>query len=145
MKFALASILAAVLSAAACGGGIPPTAPTPAPAAPSNPPAPTPPAPTPPTPLTGPGLLWVMALTNGGACVPGAAVEVIIDGTVVQSGIQTTPCDYWGYDGGILFKNLPVAEVTLRARAEGYKSGEITATPSTGWYSVTAIELARAN
>ena len=82
-----------------------------------------------------------MALGNSGICLPEAAVEVVIGGTVVQSGTQATPCDYWGYDGGVLFSNLPVAEVTVRAGATGYVTREITAIPSKGSFSVTAIVL----
>jgi len=79
---------------------------------------------------------------NGsGICLPDAAVEVVIGGTTVQSGTQATPCDYWGAEGGILFSNLPVAEITVRASATGYVTREITAIPSKGSFSVTAIGL----
>jgi hypothetical protein len=79
---------------------------------------------------------------NGsGICLRDAAVEVIIGGTVVQSGAQGTPCDYWGDEGGILFNNLPIAEVTVRASAPGYLTREMTVMPSKGSFSVTAIGL----
>jgi hypothetical protein len=78
---------------------------------------------------------------GSGICLPYAAVEVVIGGTVAQSGTQTTPCDYWGSDGGILFSNLPVAEITVRASATGYVTRELTAIPSKGAFSVTAIGL----
>ena len=79
-------------------------------------------------------------------CLPDATVEVIVDGRVIGSGRQTEPCSYWDYgDEGILFKDLPVVQLTLRASAPGYVTREITATPSTGGYSVTAVGLQRAN
>jgi hypothetical protein len=79
-------------------------------------------------------------------CLPEATVEVIVDGTVIQSGRQKAPCSVWDYgaDEGILFEHLPVVQLTLRASAPGYVTGEITVTPTIGWYSVTAIGLQRA-
>jgi hypothetical protein len=84
---------------------------------------------------------------NSDFCLPDATVEVVVDGGVIRSGRQQAPCSYWDYgdDEGILFKDLPVVQLTLRASAPGYVTREITATPSTGWYSVTAIGLQRAN
>lgn len=135
----LASIIVIAFGMAGCGGSLPPTSP-----APPAVPVPTSPTPAPPTPLAGPGVLWVMVLSNGGSCLPAATVEVVIDGTVVQSGPQATPCDYWGDDGGILFKNLPIAEVTVRGKADGYVTREVKATPVSDGYSVTAVTLQRA-
>ena len=141
----LTLVLVSALSIVACGSG--PTGPTsPAPRPPASP-APAPPAPAPPAPApVSTGILWVMVFPEGGsgACLPEATVQAIVDGTVVQSGTQT-PCDYWGYDGGVLFEDLPVTEVTLRASAPGYRTGEIRATPTTGMYRATPITLARAN
>jgi len=146
MRFGL--ILVMALSVAACGsGGIPATSPSPpAPPPAAPPPVPDPPAPPSPAPIPDvTGILWVMVFPEGGSgiCLPEATVQAIVEGTVVQSGTQT-PCDYWGYDGGVLFKNLPVREVTLRASAPGYRTGEITATPSTGMYQATPITLSQA-
>lgn len=143
MKFALALILATVLSAAACGGGVPPTAPTPAPPAPSNPPGPNPPAPTPPVPApVVTGAVWVVVLPagGGGQCITGATVEVIVGSSVVQAKTQQ-PCDYWDPDYDLYFKDLPVEGVTIRASAPGYVTGEITAIPSNGWITAVTIEL----
>jgi len=90
------------------------------------------------------GILLVMVFPgNSGICLPDASVEVIIDGTVVQSATQETPCDYWDEGGGALFERLPVRELTLRASAPGYMTREITATPTIGWYTNTAITLQR--
>jgi hypothetical protein len=147
MKFALASILAAGLSAAACGGGVPPTAPTPAPPAPSSSPVPDPPAPAPPVPApVVTGAVWVVVLPEGGSgeCIRGATVQVIVDDTVVQSKTQQ-PCSYWDPDFDLFFKDLPIGGVTIRASAPGYLTGEITATPSNGSWTAVPIILRRAN
>jgi hypothetical protein len=142
MKFTVALILAAGLSAAACGGGVPPTSPTPAPPAPSNPPAPTPPVPAPVVT----GAVWVVVLPEGGGgeCITGATVQAIVDGTVVQTKTQQ-PCDYWDPDYDLFFKDLPVEGVTIRASAPGYLTREVTATPSNGWITAVTISLRRAN
>jgi hypothetical protein len=140
MKFVV--IIAMGLSAVACGGGIPPTAPTPAPSAPSNPPAPEPPAPAPVVT----GTVWVVVLPERGSgeCITGATVQVIVDGAVVQSKTQQ-PCDYWDPDYELVFKDLPITGVTVRASAPGYLPREINATPMIGWISAVTIELPHAN
>jgi hypothetical protein len=144
MRFAPALILAAVLSAAACGGGTPPTAPTPAPPAPSNPPAPTPPVPAPVVT----GAVWVVVLPEGGsgACITGATVQVIVDSDVVQTKTQQ-PCDYWDPDYDLVFKDLPIDGVTIRASAPGYLTQETPATPSKGGLFLRPVPmtLPRAN
>lgn len=143
MKLVL--IVAMALSAVACGGGIPPTAPTPPPSAPSNPPVPDPPAPAPPAPVVT-GIVWVVVLPEGGSgvCITGATVQVIVDGAVVQSKTQQ-PCDYWDPDYDLVFKDLPVTGVTVRASAPGYLTREITATPSNGPITAVAINLPHGN
>ena len=80
-------------------------------------------------------------------CLPDATVDVIVDGRIIRSGKQKTPCSYWDYgdDEGMLFEDLPIVQLTLRASAPGYVTREITATPTVGWYSVTAIGLQSAN
>ncbi len=81
---------------------------------------------------------------NSGICLPGASVEVVIDGGAVQSGTHTEACDGWDAGGGIYFYNLPVAEITLRARAAGYMTREISVMPSVeSWITPTFIELQR--
>jgi hypothetical protein len=138
MKFAL--IIAMALSAVACGGGVPPTAPTPPPA-PSNPPVPEPPAPIPVVT----GFVWVVVLPEGGLgeCITGATVQVIVDGAVAQSKTQQ-PCNYWDPDYELVFEDLPITGVTVRASAPGYLTREMTATPSNGGYAL-AITLPHAN
>jgi hypothetical protein len=140
-----AVIVAIAISAAACGGGNPtsPTSSLPV----SHAPEPPPPAPVPAPEPALTGILWVMVFPGiSDICLPDATVEVIADGHVIQSGRQQTPCSYWDYgaDEGILFEHLPVVPLTLRASAPGYVTGEITVTPTVGWYSVTAIGLQRA-
>jgi hypothetical protein len=50
-----------------------------------------------------------------------------------QSVTQTTPCDAWGYEGGVIFRDLtPGVEMTLRASASGYAALEKTVVPSSG-------------
>ncbi len=125
----------------AANGGSSPTSPTPPPPQVTPAPEPAPPALVPGPAL--PGVLWVMVFSGtSGICLPEATVEVIVDGTVIQSGRQKAPCSPWDYgDEGILFVNLPVVQLTLRASAPGYAAGEITVTPAIGWYSVTEIAL----
>jgi hypothetical protein len=91
------------------------------------------------------GLVWVVVLPEGGSgeCITGATVQVIIDGAVVQSKTQQ-PCDYWDPDYDLVFKDLPVTGVMIRASAPGYLTKEITATPSNGWITAVAIDLPRA-
>jgi hypothetical protein len=142
MKFVLASIIAVVLSAVACGGGGPAIAPTPVPSAPSNPPVPDPPAPA----SAATGSVWIVVIPEGGTgeCITGATVQVIVDGSVAQSKTQQ-PCDYWDPDYDLFFKDLPVGGVTVRASAPGYVTREIAATPATGWLTAVAISLPQAS
>jgi len=58
-----------------------------------------------------------------------------------------TPCDYWGYYGGLLLKDLtPGVEVTLRGAAPGYTPREMRFLPfpTPGSYQAVFIELSEA-
>jgi hypothetical protein len=89
--------------------------------------------------------VWVVVLPEHGSgeCITGATVEVIVEGTAVQNKTQQ-PCDYWDPDYDLVFKDLPLTGVTLRASAAGYMTREITARPSAApWITPTLIELPR--
>lgn len=122
MKIALATLVTLILSAACTQQSFQglPTAPGP---------ALTPPAPAPTSLAT----LWGMVVDDTGVCIVGATVQVVSGQGLGQSIVQTTPCDAWAYDGGVVFKDLaPGAEMTLRASASGYIAQERTVIPSSG-------------
>ena len=86
------------------------------------------PVPAPPTGLT---FLWGMVVDQAGVCIVGATVQVVSGQGLGQSMTQTTPCDAWAYDGGVVFRDLtPGVEMTLRASASGYTAQEKTVAPS---------------
>jgi hypothetical protein len=97
--------------------------------------APGPPVPTasPAPPASSLTFLWAMVVDTTGVCIVGATVEVVRGQGLGQTITQTTPCDVWAYEGGVLFKDLiPGVEMTLRASASGYASQERTVVPSSG-------------
>jgi hypothetical protein len=72
-----------------------------------------------------------MVVSEGGACIVGATVQVVRGQGLGQSITQTTPCDAWGDDGGVVFKDLtPGVEMTLRASASGYVAQEKIVVPN---------------
>jgi hypothetical protein len=72
-----------------------------------------------------------MVVDEAGLCIVGATIEVV-DGAG-HAVTQTTPCDAWAYDGGVVFRDLtPGVEMTLRASASGYAAQEKTVVPSLG-------------
>jgi hypothetical protein len=74
-----------------------------------------------------------MVVDEAGVCIVGATVQVVRGQSLGQSITQTTPCDAWAYDGGVVFKDLtPGVEMTLRASASGYAAQETTVVPSSG-------------
>ena len=77
--------------------------------------------------------LWGMVVDETGVCIVDATVQVVRGQGVGQSITQTTPCDAWAYDGGVVFRDLtPGVEMTLRASASGYAAQERTVAPSLG-------------
>ena len=77
--------------------------------------------------------LWGMVVDETGVCIVGATVQVVRGQGVGQGITQTTPCDAWAYDGGVVFRDLtPGVEMTLRASASGYAALERTVVPSLG-------------
>jgi hypothetical protein len=141
MKFGVAILVIAVVLAGCSREGVPPT-----PTAPTSPVAPAPPAPPPPT--TGSALLWVMVLPSDSAiCIEGATIQIVGAQGAGEAIPQETPCDYWGYDGGLLLKDLtPGVEVTLRGAATGYTPREMSFLPfpMPGSYQAVFIELSKA-
>jgi hypothetical protein len=97
-------------------------------------------APAPPVPSASPAptassltSLWVMVVEETGMCIVGASVQVVRGQGLGQSITQTTPCDAWAYDGGVVFRDLtPGVELTLRSSASGYIALERTIVPSLG-------------
>ena len=47
--------------------------------------------------------LWGMVVDGTGMCIVGASVQVVRGHGLGQSITQTTPCDAWAYDGGVVF------------------------------------------
>jgi hypothetical protein len=80
-----------------------------------------------PTPTT--GFIWGFVIENSGACIVGAAVEIIRGEHQGETQVQETPCSVWDYARGFSFENLPIStQLTLRASAPGYAAREFTAT-----------------
>lgn len=117
-----------------------------APTAPASPVAPAPPAP--PAPPSGSALLWVMVMPQGSAmCLAGATVQIVGAEGAGEPIPQTTPCNVWSYDGGLLLTDLtPGVEVTLRGAASGYAPREMRFLPFRvpGSYEAVFIELSKA-
>jgi hypothetical protein len=66
-----------------------------------------------------------MVVDESGLCIAGATVQVVRGQGLGQSITQTTPCDAWGYDGGVVLRDLtPGVEMTLRASASGFAAQE---------------------
>ena len=129
--------IVATLTLWGCSDSAPPTAPGSQPV----------PQPGPAPPPRDSASLWVMVIdpTDGGICLLGSKVDVIVRGTVAQSSTITSPCDVWWVDG-LFFNDLARGvEVTLRASAPGYVAREmvVTPSPSPGVLRATIIELSR--
>jgi hypothetical protein len=121
----------------------PHAAPEPAPPEPA-PPEPAPPEPAPPPESSKPGIVWAMVVEDSGVCIPDATVQVVAGPGRGQGGKQETPCDAWGYGGGITFEGLTAgAKTTLRASAPGYTARERVVIPKSGSYSAEIFELSR--
>jgi len=129
-------LLFAALVLSSCSGGE--TSHTPltgfVPVAPTAPPPP-PPAPT-PTPAdtifaTATGWLQVMVISNSGACIDGAVIEIVSGPGTGFSGKQSAACSVWDPWAGYFLYGLVVAEpIIIRASAPGYGIAESTFYPS---------------
>jgi hypothetical protein len=120
MKFAL--LLVATLTLVGCSHDSPQRSP----AAPS-------PTPVPTAEPASSAFLWAMVVDESGACIGGATIQVVGGQSAGVSVPQTTPCDAWAYDGGVVFKDLtPGVAMTLRATAPGWAPLEKTVVPSSG-------------
>jgi hypothetical protein len=85
-----------------------------------------------------------MVLEENGLCIVGATVEVVRGQSLGPSITQTTPCDAWGYYGGVVFNDLtPGVEMTIRASAIGYAAQERTVVPSLGPKMAVPFVLSR--
>lgn len=89
-----------------------------------------------PTPTSTPSSLtwlWAMVVDETGLCIAGATVEVVRGQGAGQRITQTTPCDAWAFDGGVVLTNLtPGVEMTLRASASGFAAQEKSVVPALG-------------
>lgn len=83
------------------------------------------------SPSSPPAWVWAMVVSESGACIAGAKVEVVKGQALGQSLTQDEPCDAWGYGGGVMFTHLqPGVEMVLRASAPGFVPEEKTIYPS---------------
>jgi hypothetical protein len=72
-----------------------------------------------------------MVISNSGACIQGAVVEIVGGQGVGRRMTQTEPCSWWDPGQGFIFADLiPDLELTIRASAAGYGTKESTLKPS---------------
>ena len=115
------------------------------------PPAPSPVSPVPPPPAPSPvpapgslAMLWGAVISPTGECIESATVEVIRGQRLGDRITQTTPCAAWDFSAGFRFQNLTAGqEMTLRASAPGWRTGEKTVVPLGGEIQVVYVELHR--
>ena len=89
------------------------------------------------------GAVAGFVLNDADDCIIGAKV-VVVDGMQAGASFTQTVCGFWDYadDIGYSFLKLPIGTpVKLRATAEGYETGEITAFPSNPFQYTTYIRL----
>jgi hypothetical protein len=80
-----------------------------------------------------------MVVGQSGVCIA-ATVQVVAGQAVGQSRVQTTECDAWTYDGGVVFEGLtPSVPMTLQASAPGYASENVIVIPTAGAQGVILI------
>jgi hypothetical protein len=145
MRYAFTLLAASMLYG--CSGESTPPLPT-VPVAPDAPdgleapavPTPNPSAPTGGAGVPGSGILWVLVVEASGRCITGASVQLVVDQRVVSSGTQTTPCDVWSGDGGVLFRGLTFGDsITVRASHLSHGAREVTATPTVNLQAVEIV------
>ena len=137
MKFGV--IMLVIVAVAGCSRQSAPGIPT-APAAPVA-------APAPPAPPTGSALLWVMVISETGACIEGATIQIVRAEGAGEPIPQRTPCGAWDDDGGLLLTDLrPDVDLTLRGAASGYAPRELSFRPFPvpGSYRAVFITLSKA-
>ena len=103
-------------------------------------------APAPPAPPTGSALLWVMVISESGACIEGATIQIVGAQGGGEPIPQKTPCGAWDYDGGLLLRDLtPGVELTLRGAANGHGPREVSFLPfpMPGSYRAVFITLSK--
>jgi uncharacterized protein (DUF39 family) len=83
-----------------------------------------------------------MVIGESGGCIEGASVQVVRGQAVGQRITQETPCGYWDYGGGFIFKDLaPDVELTIQASASGYGIQEKTFLPSSQIVFITLAKI----
>lgn len=118
-----------------CDGGVPP-APTPQFGATDSLASPSP-------PTGASAFIWAMVLDDGGGCIPGATIQVLAGPGAGATIVQDTPCNAWGYGGGVWFFGWPGVVMTLRASADGYCSMTRTATMASTAFGAVEFGLTR--
>jgi hypothetical protein len=74
-----------------------------------------------------------MVIGTSGACIDGAAVEIVSGQGLGQKLVQQADCDYWAYGGGVTFHGLEArVELTLRASAPAYVAEDKLLAPKAG-------------
>jgi len=72
-----------------------------------------------------------MVISDDGACVRGAVVEIVAGQGIGRKMTQTAACSWWDWEEGFMFPELlPDVQLTIRVSASGYGSKESTFTPS---------------
>ncbi|HEY5417972.1 MAG TPA: hypothetical protein VIK41_24215, partial [Gemmatimonadaceae bacterium] len=100
-------------------------------------PSPPPPPEIPPTGSSG-AWIWLMVVDQTGLCITGATTQVVSGQHVGGPVTQETPCNVWGYSGGVEYHGLTAGvAMTVRATAPGYATEEKTIYP--GGDAVSAI------
>jgi hypothetical protein len=85
--------------------------------------------------------------SDSAICIEGATIQIVGAQGAGEAIPQETPCDYWGYYGGLLLEDLtPGVEVRLRGAATGYTPREMSFLPfpMPGSYQAVVIELSKA-
>lgn len=101
--------------------------------------------PTPPPslpPPSEPTFIWVVVVGRGGACLPGASVEIVYGSGVGRRVAQSVPCSYWDPDYDAIFDHVNSGEkFVLRASAPGYTPNEQIVYATAGSQFPVAFEL----
>lgn len=91
------------------------------------------------------GTIAGFVIDESDECIMGARVE-LVDGPQAGAVFVQTVCGFWdyGHDLGYSFHGLPTgAPLTVRATAEGYRSAETRAAPTSPYSYTTMIVLTR--
>ena len=88
-----------------------------------------------------------MVISETGACIEGATIQIVRAEGAGEPIPQRTPCGAWDDDGGLLLTDLrPDVDLTLRGAASGYARREMSFRPfpMPGSYRAVFITLSKA-